>query len=174
MFREPARFPQATCLRSCRGLRKDARLSDHAQGAVGGGDSVSAKSTAKKELRSQLPQARSEARSAFNDDRIYIEKCVEPPRHVEVQILADAYGHVMHLGSRGLLHSAPPPEAAGDRAGRPAEKRARRHAPDGHSGRPVKAGYVNAGTVEFLVDPCGTNRFWFMEASTPACRWNTP
>jgi acetyl/propionyl-CoA carboxylase alpha subunit len=131
---------------------------------AGGGGRGIRKISSEQELRAQLPQARSEARSAFNDERIYIEKCVESPRHIEVQILADVYGKVMHLGTRDcsiqrrhqkLLEIAPadlPPgvlEAIHQTAIRAAQH----------------AGYVNAGTVEFLVDP-KTNEFWFMEVNT--------
>lgn len=131
---------------------------------AGGGGRGIRKITSADDLRTQLPQARSEARSAFNDDRLYLEKAVESPRHIEVQILADASGQVMHLGTRDcsiqrrhqkLLEIAPadlPPsvlEAMHQTAIRAARQ----------------AGYVNAGTVEFLVDP-QTNEFWFMEVNT--------
>jgi len=131
---------------------------------AGGGGRGIRKITSAEDLRTQLPQARSEARSAFNDDRLYLEKAVESPRHIEVQILADTFGQVMHLGTRDcsiqrrhqkLLEIAPadlPPsvlEAMHQTAIRAARQ----------------AGYVNAGTVEFLVDP-ETNEFWFMEVNT--------
>ena len=132
--------------------------------SAGGGGRGIRKITGEQELRTQLPQARSEAVAAFNDDSIYIEKCVESPRHVEVQILADVYGHVMHLGTRDcsiqrrhqkLLEIAPadlPPDVL-EAIHQTAIRAAR------------EAGYVNAGTVEFLVDP-KTNEFWFMEVNT--------
>ncbi len=131
---------------------------------AGGGGRGIRKIAGEEDLRAQLPQARSEARSAFNDDRIYIEKCVESPRHVEVQILADAYGHAMHLGTRDcsiqrrhqkLLEIAPAdlPKSVLDAMHQTAIRAA------------SEAGYVNAGTVEFLVDP-KTNEFWFMEVNT--------
>jgi acetyl-CoA carboxylase biotin carboxylase subunit len=131
---------------------------------AGGGGRGIRKITSEEELRAQLPQARSEARSAFNDDRIYIEKCVESPRHIEVQILADEHGHVMHLGTRDcsiqrrhqkLLEIAP--------ADLPKDVLDAIHATAIRAAR--QAGYVNAGTVEFLVDP-RTNEFWFMEVNT--------
>ena len=131
---------------------------------AGGGGRGIRKITSEEELRTQLPQARSEARSAFNDDRIYIEKCMESPRHIEVQILADEYGHVMHLGTRDcsiqrrhqkLLEIAP--------ADLPKDVLDAIHATAIRAAR--QAGYVNAGTVEFLVDP-RTNEFWFMEVNT--------
>jgi acetyl/propionyl-CoA carboxylase alpha subunit len=116
------------------------------------------------ELKLQLPLVRAETRSAFNDDRIYIEKCIESPRHIEIQLLADCHGNVIHLGSRDcsiqrrhqkLLEIAPAdlPGDVLDAMYAAAVKGAR------------KAGYVNAGTVEFLVDS-RTNEFWFMEMNT--------
>lgn len=132
--------------------------------SAGGGGRGIRKILNKQELLAQMPQARSEALAAFNSDSLYIEKCVEAPRHVEVQILADEYGKVMHLGTRDcsiqrrhqkLLEIAPadlPPavlEAIHQTAIRAAHQ----------------AGYVNAGTVEFLVDP-QTHEFWFMEVNT--------
>ncbi len=116
------------------------------------------------ELKSQLPMARAEALSAFNDDSIYIEKLIESPRHVEIQILADRYGNIIHLGSRDcsiqrrhqkLLEIAP--------ADLPADVIEVMHQTAIRAAR--EAGYVNAGTVEFLVDP-KTNKFWFMEVNT--------
>jgi len=116
------------------------------------------------DLRSQLPMARAEALSAFNDDNIYVEKFIESPRHVEIQILADKYGNTIHLGSRDcsiqrrhqkLLEIAPadlPPDVI-ESMHQTAIRAAR------------EAGYVNAGTVEFLVDP-KTHAFWFMEVNT--------
>lgn len=132
--------------------------------SAGGGGRGIRKIANEQELRAQLPQARAEARAAFGDGSLYIEKCVESPRHVEVQILADAHGHVMHLGTRDcsiqrrhqkLLEIAPadlPPDVLGAI-----------HATACAAAR--QSGYVNAGTVEFLVDP-KTNEFWFMEVNT--------
>jgi len=117
-----------------------------------------------KELQVQLPQARSEALHAFNDGNVYIEKCVENPRHVEIQILADQHGTVIHLGSRDcsiqrrhqkLIEIAP--------ADLPADVLATMCETAVLAAQ--RAGYVNAGTVEFLVDPA-TNKFWFMEMNT--------
>ncbi len=116
------------------------------------------------ELKSQLPMARAEALSAFNDDNIYVEKFIESPRHVEIQILADRYGNTIHLGSRDcsiqrrhqkLLEIAP--------ADLPADVIESMHQTAIQAAHEV--GYVNAGTVEFLVNP-KTNEFWFMEVNT--------
>jgi len=130
----------------------------------GGGGRGIRKVVSEADLRSQLPQARSEALSAFHDDSVYIEKFIESPRHVEVQILADNHGNINHLGTRDcsiqrrhqkLLEIAPaelPPDVL-EAMHQTAVLAAR------------EAAYVNAGTVEFLVDP-RTNEFWFMEVNT--------
>jgi len=116
------------------------------------------------DLKTQLPMARAEALSAFNDDNLYVEKFIESPRHVEIQILADRHGNTIHLGSRDcsiqrrhqkLLEIAP--------ADLPADVIESMHQTAIRAAR--EAGYVNAGTVEFLVDP-KTNEFWFMEVNT--------
>ncbi|MBW2544246.1 MAG: ATP-grasp domain-containing protein [Deltaproteobacteria bacterium] len=118
----------------------------------------------KEDLLIQIPQARAEALHAFNDDNIYIEKCVENPRHVEIQILADQHGKVIHLGSRDcsiqrrhqkLIEIAP--------ADLPADVLESMCETAVLAAR--ASGYINAGTVEFLVDPA-TNKFWFMEINT--------
>jgi len=116
------------------------------------------------ELKLNVAAARAEALAAFHDDRLYAEKYVEKPRHVEVQILADQYGHVIHLGTRDcsiqrrhqkLLEIAPAglPGTVCDQLQAAAVLAAK------------TSGYVNAGTVEFLVDS-RTHDFWFMEVNT--------
>jgi len=116
------------------------------------------------ELKEQMASSRSESQAAFNDDRIYVEKFITSPRHVEVQILADSQGNVIHLGTRDcsiqrryqkLIEIAPAdlPEKLAEAIHQAAVAVAR------------EAGYVNAGTVEFLLDP-QTHEFWFMEVNT--------
>jgi acetyl-CoA carboxylase biotin carboxylase subunit len=116
------------------------------------------------DLMVQLPLARAEALSAFNDENIYMEKFIESPRHVEIQILADHHGNTIHLGSRDcsiqrrhqkLLEIAP--------ADLPEDVLAAMYDCAVKASR--EAGYINAGTVEFLVDS-KTNQFWFMEMNT--------
>ena len=116
-------------------------------------------------LEIQLHHARHEAFVAFNHDGIYAEKFIASPRHIEIQILADAYGKVIHLGSRDcsiqrrhqkLLEVAPASSIPADIMNAMCQTAVKvtRH-----------AGYVNAGTVEFLYDP-KTKQFWFMEVNT--------
>ncbi|KAJ3124830.1 pyruvate carboxylase [Physocladia obscura] len=110
------------------------------------------------ELPSLFERARSESLSAFGDDTLFIEKLVERPRHIEVQILADSYGNVIHLFERDcsvqrrhqkVVEYGPSflPPAARQRLLDDAVKLAK------------SVGYVNAGTVEFLVDKNNTHYF---------------
>jgi acetyl-CoA carboxylase biotin carboxylase subunit len=129
------------------------------------------------ELESSLRLARSEARSAFGDDTVYMEKAVHPARHIEVQIMADTHGNVIHLGERECsiqrrhqkLIEESPSVALDD------ELRARFTSAAVALGK--ASGYVNAGTVEFLLGPDGG--FYFLEVNTrlqvehPVTEWRT-
>ncbi len=116
------------------------------------------------QMAAALDTARAEARAAFGNDAVYIEKDIEEPRHVEVQILADKYGNVIHLGERDcsiqyrnqkLLEEAPCPVVSNSLRRRLGEAAVR---------AAQAVGYVNAGTIEFLLDKRG--RFYFMEMNT--------
>ena len=117
-----------------------------------------------RELDSALRATRSEAFAAFGDDAIYIEKFVEKPRHVEIQILADKYGNALHIGEREctiqrrhqkVIEECPSPIVDAGLRSRMGEAAL----------KVVKAAnYHNAGTVEFLVD--AQRRFYFLEMNT--------
>ena len=114
-------------------------------------------------LQSGFNAAQQEAEEAFKDGSVYLEKYIEQPRHVEVQILADKHGHVVHLWERDcslqrrhqkLVEESPAPNLPD----------AVREAMCAAAVRLVKAaGYQNAGTCEFLVDKA--NRFYFIEVN---------
>jgi len=114
-------------------------------------------------LKAALQQARTEAESAFGDGSIYLEKYIEHPRHVEVQILADHHGNVVHLWERDcstqrrhqkLIEESPSPHLSQESRVAMCEAAIRL----------VKAaGYTNAGTVEFIVDSKGN--FYFIEVN---------
>ena len=116
------------------------------------------------ELAAHLASAKSEALASFGDDRVILERAVEAPRHVEVQLLADAHGHIVHLGERDcsvqrrhqkLIEETPSPFVDAKlraKLGEAAVKAAR------------SVNYTGAGTVECLVD--ARRNFWFMEMNT--------
>jgi acetyl-CoA carboxylase biotin carboxylase subunit len=115
------------------------------------------------ELEEALPAAMREARAYFGDERVYLEKWIQPARHVEVQVLADRYGNAVHLGEREcsiqrryqkLIEETPSPALHAElreRMARAALQLIR------------AAGYYNAGTVEFLLDVEGN--FYFTEVN---------
>ena len=129
--------------------------------SAGGGGRGIRRADKESELEAAITAAKQEALQFFGNDDVYIEKFIENPRHVEIQILADEHGNVVHLGERDcscqrrnqkVLEESPSPimtpelrEKMGDAAVRAAKA----------------CGYHNAGTVEFLVDK--DRNFYFME-----------
>lgn len=116
-----------------------------------------------RDLLASLRTARSEAKSAFGDDRVYMEKAIAPARHIEVQFIADTHGNVVHLGEREcsiqrrhqkLVEESPSPVV---------DEELRQRI----TGATVKLmrtiGYVNAGTAEFLLGP--DRSFYFLEVN---------
>jgi len=115
-------------------------------------------------LKTGLLAARREAETAFKKGDLYLEKFIESPRHVEVQIVADGHGNYVHLGERDctiqrrnqkLLEETPSPVIS---------EETRRKMGEAAVALMKEAGYVNAGTVEFLYDPC-SDEFYFMEVN---------
>jgi acetyl/propionyl-CoA carboxylase alpha subunit len=119
---------------------------------------------AQAELADAIERARGEAKSAFGDDTLLLERYVERPRHIEIQILGDTHGNVVHLWEREcsvqrrhqkIIEEAPSPALDPQRRAAMGEAAVA-------LGREV--GYVGAGTVEFIVDPQG--QFYFLEVNT--------
>jgi acetyl/propionyl-CoA carboxylase alpha subunit len=116
------------------------------------------------ELADAIDRARGEAASAFGDDTLLLETYIERPRHIEIQILGDTYGHVVHLWERECSIQRRHQKVI-EEAPSPALDPARRAAMGSAAvelGRAV--GYVGAGTVEFIVDP--GHAFYFLEVNT--------
>ena len=132
--------------------------------AAGGGGKGIRVCENSQELETNYNLVRQEAKISFNDDEIYIEKFVKNPRHVEIQILADEHGNVIHLGERDcsiqrkhqkIIEETPSTyidDKLRSKMGKAAVKAAK------------ALGYTNCGTVEFLVD--SDKNFYFMEMNT--------
>ena len=119
------------------------------------------------DLADAISSARREARGSFGDDTLLVERLVTDPRHIEIQVLADAHGNAIHLGEREcslqrrhqkIIEEAPSPLLDDDAARRPMGAAAVEAA------RAV--GYVGAGTVEFIVGGDRPDEFFFMEMNT--------
>jgi acetyl-CoA carboxylase biotin carboxylase subunit len=132
--------------------------------AAGGGGKGMRLVSSPEELESSFQMARSEAEASFGDGALYFEKYLERPRHIEIQVLGDRDGHLIHLGEREcsiqrrhqkVIEECPSPlndPELRQRMGQVAVSIAR------------EAGYYNAGTVEFLVDR--QKNFYFLEVNT--------
>ena len=132
--------------------------------AAGGGGKGMRVVREPRELASALDSARREAKNAFGDDAVYVEKYIEGPRHVEIQVLGDTHGTMLHLGEREcsvqrrhqkMIEEAPSVAVT-------PELRARMGSAAVAAAK--AAGYVNAGTCEFLLDRSG--EFYFLEMNT--------
>jgi acetyl-CoA carboxylase biotin carboxylase subunit len=131
--------------------------------AAGGGGRGMKVARSAGELSTALSTARAEAKAAFGDDAVYIEKYLERPRHIEIQVLGDGKGHAIHLGERDcslqrrhqkVLEESPSPAlnaAARDAIGETVAKAMR------------EISYLGVGTVEFLYED---GKFYFIEMNT--------
>jgi acetyl-CoA carboxylase biotin carboxylase subunit len=132
--------------------------------AAGGGGKGMRPAADEEELRSGIVIARAEAEAAFKNGDLYLERLLERPRHIEIQLLGDTHGTIVHLGERDcsvqrrhqkLIEESPSPavdERLRARMGEAAVQLAR------------SVGYTSAGTIEFLLDEDGN--FFFMEMNT--------
>jgi acetyl-CoA/propionyl-CoA carboxylase, biotin carboxylase, biotin carboxyl carrier protein len=134
--------------------------------SAGGGGKGMRLVRAEHELRAQIESARREARNAFGDDTILVERYITNPRHIEIQVLADAHGNVVHLGEREcslqrrhqkIIEEAPSPFVT-------PEVRAKLGSQAVEAAR--ACGYTGAGTVEFIMSNDRPDEFFFMEMNT--------
>lgn len=117
------------------------------------------------ELKSGFAQASNEARAAFGDDRIYIERYVENARHVEVQVMADRYGKVVHMGDRDCSCQRRFQKLIEEAPARVISDQTRRELADAAVSLLSALHYVGAGTVEFLYD-LDRESYFFLEVNT--------
>lgn len=116
------------------------------------------------ELETSYNIVKQEAKISFNDDEIYIEKFVKNPRHVEIQILADEHGNIVHLGERDCSIQRKHQKVIEETPSTAIDEKLRNKMGDAAVKAAKAAGYTSCGTVEFLVD--SDKNFYFMEMNT--------
>jgi acetyl-CoA carboxylase biotin carboxylase subunit len=162
----PGSEEPATDIEQARKLARDIGYPVLLKAAAGGGGKGMRRVNQESELESAIRDAASEAERAFQNGEVYIEKLIETPRHIEIQVAGDHYGNLVHLGEREcslqrryqkIVEECPSPFVA---------KRPEMRAAMGEAALKVAraARYDNLGTVEFLADQHGN--FYFLEVNT--------
>ena len=132
--------------------------------AAGGGGKGIRIANNKDELETNYNIVKQEAKISFNDDEIYIEKFIKNPRHVEIQILADEHGNVVHLGERDCTIQRKHQKLIEETPSTVVDEKLRNKMGNAAVKAAKIAGYTSCGTVEFLVD--SDKNFYFMEMNT--------
>lgn len=132
--------------------------------AAGGGGKGIRIVNAEEELETNYNIVKTEAKNSFNDDEIYIEKYIKEPRHVEIQILADEHGNVVHLGERDCSIQRNHQKMIEETPSTIVDDKLRNKMGNAAIKAAKTAGYTSCGTVEFLVD--SDKNFYFMEMNT--------
>ena len=116
------------------------------------------------DLKEQLDLVKKESKSSFNDDTIFMEKFIENPRHVEIQVLSDKYGNTIYLGERDCSVQRNNQKMLEESPSTILDEKTRREMGNAAVRAAKAANYEGAGTVEFLVDK--NNNYYFMEMNT--------
>ncbi|HEY4035162.1 MAG TPA: acetyl-CoA carboxylase biotin carboxylase subunit [Ktedonobacteraceae bacterium] len=131
--------------------------------AGGGGKGMRAVST-KDNFLAELAGARREARAAFGDDTVFLERLIQRPRHIEIQILGDAHGNLIHLGERECSIQRRHQKIVEESPSVAISPTLRAEMGDAALRIARAAGYMNAGTIEFMLDE--DQHFYFLEMNT--------
>ena len=132
--------------------------------SAGGGGKGIRIAYSEKELINAYNLVKQEAKNAFNNDDIYVEKFIENPRHIEIQIIADKYGNVCHLGERDCTIQRNNQKIIEETPSMIIDNKTREEIGKIAVKAIKKIGYINLGTIEFLVDK--NKKFYFMEMNT--------
>ncbi len=132
--------------------------------AAGGGGKGIRIVKSEEEIENSYNLVKQEALISFKDDEIYIEKFIENPRHVEIQILADEHGNVIHLGERDCTVQRKNQKVIEETPSTAIDDKLREKMGDAAVKAAKKVGYSSCGTIEFLVDK--NKNFYFMEMNT--------
>lgn len=132
--------------------------------SAGGGGRGMRRAFSEEELENAFLTAKSEAKACFGDDDIYLEKLILEPKHIEFQILADQFGHVIHLGERDCSIQRRNQKMIEEAPSKALKLELRQAMGEASVKAAQKVGYQNAGTIEYVLDHEGN--FYFIEMNT--------
>ena len=132
--------------------------------SAGGGGKGIRIAYSEEELKKEYDIVKQEAKVSFNDDSLYLEKFIENPRHVEIQVLADEHGNCVHLGERDCSIQRRNQKMIEETPSGILDEKTRKMMGETAVKAVKEIGYTNAGTIEFLVDK--NKDFYFMEMNT--------
>jgi acetyl-CoA carboxylase biotin carboxylase subunit len=162
------RIPGSTCalasLAEAYAVADEIRYPVMLKAAAGGGGKGMRAITRLEDLQAAFEAAQSEALRAFGSDEVYLEKLIERPRHIEIQILADEHGSCLHLGERECSVQRRHQKVIEEAPSAVVDPALRRRMGEAAVRLAQSQGYTNAGTVEFLLDD--EQNFYFLEMNT--------
>lgn len=153
-----------TCLEEAKRIAYNIRYPVMLKASAGGGGRGIRIAYNENELVKSYELVKQEAKISFNDDSIYLEKFIENPRHVEIQILADEYGNAVYLGERDCSVQRRNQKVLEETPSAVVDEKLRKKMGELSVKAIKEIGYTNAGTIEFLVDK--NKDFYFMEMNT--------
>jgi len=160
----PGSDGEIDCLKEARQLAKGIGYPVLIKASSGGGGKGMRVVNSEEELEKAIDSAKSESKAAFDDDRVYMEKVIENPKHIEFQILADKFNNVIHLGERDCSMQRRKQKVIEESPSSMINEELRRKMGEMAVKAAKTTKYENAGTIEFLLDSKGD--FYFMEMNT--------
>jgi len=160
----PGSDGNVTSIEEAKRIAKEIQYPIILKASSGGGGKGIRVAYSEEELVKFYEVVKQEAKLSFNDDGVYIEKFIENPRHVEIQILGDAYGNAVHLGERDCSIQRRNQKVLEETPSKAISDKTRKKMGEVAVKAVKEIGYSNAGTMEFLVDK--HQNFYFMEMNT--------
>ena len=151
-------------LSECKKIAKEIGYPVILKASAGGGGKGIRIAYSEEELIKEYNIVKNEAKVSFNDDSLYIEKFIENPRHIEIQIMADEHGNVVHLGERDCTIQRNNQKILEETPSSFINEKLRKKMGEVSVNAVKQIGYFNLGTIEFLVDK--NKNFYFMEMNT--------
>lgn len=160
----PGSEGEIDCMKEARALAEKIGYPVMIKASAGGGGKGMRAVFSPEELENAITSAKNESKAAFGDDKVYMEKLIVNPKHIEFQILADSHGNVVHLGERDCSAQRRNQKVMEEAPSALMSEELRTQMGNAAVQAAYATGYINAGTIEFLLDQQGN--YYFMEMNT--------